>query len=335
MQTKRLILCFILIILAMTAISSVSAQQDSDGDHVPDLQDRCPQVTGLRENEGCPALGGDRPAPDRDGDGVADFVDQCPDEVGTGFTNGCPVSFNGNGAAPTPISIPFIAWVSWDYCLVGVPANAATNVNVHAALPSDGGPDVNTIIGVLHPGEMFAAAVHRQDANGQWWYYGALNSGWVAASAVITNGMCDGLPEIVSHFMCVMMVKPDLFDGISASPLPVENFQPEYMHVDPGTILYPDVYMIDANHTLWIAYNYALWVHASDLVDVNQTCFSADAFFPLDPMPDTYYDGYPDNLIGWLHGLGYTDFPLNQGGILYYNIDPTILQYLATPTPGN
>jgi OOP family OmpA-OmpF porin len=55
---------------------------DRDGDGVPDDVDRCPDVPGPAELEGCP---------DRDGDGVPDIDDKCPDEPGPVLNDGCPI----------------------------------------------------------------------------------------------------------------------------------------------------------------------------------------------------------------------------------------------------
>jgi outer membrane protein OmpA-like peptidoglycan-associated protein len=56
---------------------------DTDGDGVPDDEDRCPSVPGPRENRGCPW-------PDKDGDGVPDKDDKCPDVSGPKENQGCP-----------------------------------------------------------------------------------------------------------------------------------------------------------------------------------------------------------------------------------------------------
>jgi outer membrane protein OmpA-like peptidoglycan-associated protein len=58
--------------------------RDRDGDGVPDDRDRCPDVPGPRELDGCP------PDSDRDGDGVPDRSDRCPDEKGPRELDGCP-----------------------------------------------------------------------------------------------------------------------------------------------------------------------------------------------------------------------------------------------------
>mgnify|MGYP001018781536 CR=1 FL=1 len=56
---------------------------DTDGDGVADKDDKCPDVAGPAENGGCPW-------PDTDGDGVLDKDDQCPNEAGPASNNGCP-----------------------------------------------------------------------------------------------------------------------------------------------------------------------------------------------------------------------------------------------------
>ena len=56
---------------------------DTDGDGVPDKDDKCPDVAGPAENGGCPW-------PDTDGDGVLDKDDLCPNEAGPESNNGCP-----------------------------------------------------------------------------------------------------------------------------------------------------------------------------------------------------------------------------------------------------
>jgi len=57
--------------------------KDSDGDGIPDDQDKCPSEAGTRENGGCPDK-------DSDGDGVVDRKDKCPDKAGPVERDGCP-----------------------------------------------------------------------------------------------------------------------------------------------------------------------------------------------------------------------------------------------------
>lgn len=54
---------------------------DADKDGVSDKKDKCPDVPGLKEFEGCP---------DTDADGIPDNLDDCPEEAGPKENNGCP-----------------------------------------------------------------------------------------------------------------------------------------------------------------------------------------------------------------------------------------------------
>jgi OmpA-OmpF porin, OOP family len=56
---------------------------DGDKDGVPDLDDKCPEVPGKPEFQGCP---------DTDGDGVPDAEDACPNQPGGKDAQGCPVA---------------------------------------------------------------------------------------------------------------------------------------------------------------------------------------------------------------------------------------------------
>ncbi|MBS2024598.1 MAG: DUF4398 and OmpA-like domain-containing protein [Deltaproteobacteria bacterium] len=67
------------------------ALKDTDGDGVPDIDDLCPEVPGVKENHGCPL------AVDRDGDGVPDDIDRCPDKPGPKENFGCPLDSDGDG----------------------------------------------------------------------------------------------------------------------------------------------------------------------------------------------------------------------------------------------
>jgi outer membrane protein OmpA-like peptidoglycan-associated protein len=55
--------------------------RDSDGDGVPDRDDKCPNEPGPAALGGCP---------DKDGDGIIDAEDKCPSEPGPKETGGCP-----------------------------------------------------------------------------------------------------------------------------------------------------------------------------------------------------------------------------------------------------
>lgn len=64
---------------------------DTDGDGIPDPEDECPEDAGPKENNGCP---------DTDGDGVLDKDDACPEEAGLVELNGCPDSDEDGVANP-------------------------------------------------------------------------------------------------------------------------------------------------------------------------------------------------------------------------------------------
>ncbi|MBL7795035.1 MAG: thrombospondin type 3 repeat-containing protein [Saprospiraceae bacterium] len=64
---------------------------DSDGDGVPDKEDKCPKEPGPRSNGGCPEKSKDgTAASDRDDDGIPDIDDECPSAYGPSSTRGCP-----------------------------------------------------------------------------------------------------------------------------------------------------------------------------------------------------------------------------------------------------
>ena len=71
---------------------------DNDKDGVPDSRDKCPNVPGPPENNGCPIDA------DRDGDGIPDSRDKCPDdpEDRDGFEDddGCPELDNDKDGIP-------------------------------------------------------------------------------------------------------------------------------------------------------------------------------------------------------------------------------------------
>ncbi|MBK5270689.1 MAG: outer membrane beta-barrel protein, partial [Bacteroidia bacterium] len=57
---------------------------DTDGDGINDLEDKCPTVKGVKEYMGCPI-------PDTDGDGINDKEDKCPTVPGVKEYQGCPI----------------------------------------------------------------------------------------------------------------------------------------------------------------------------------------------------------------------------------------------------
>ena len=87
---------------------------DRDQDGIPDNEDACPDVQGVRTNNpatnGCP--------PDRDGDGVFDTEDACPDIPGEKTsdpkTNGCPPDKDGDGIFDREDACPDVPGVRSD-----------------------------------------------------------------------------------------------------------------------------------------------------------------------------------------------------------------------------
>jgi outer membrane protein OmpA-like peptidoglycan-associated protein len=71
---------------------------DEDNDGVYDKDDKCPEVFGLAEFEGCP---------DTDGDGVEDSKDECPNVFGVKELKGCP-DIDGDGVADKMDACPYV-----------------------------------------------------------------------------------------------------------------------------------------------------------------------------------------------------------------------------------
>lgn len=64
-----------------------AATTDTDGDHIPNFADRCPELAedldGFEDDDGCPDL-------DNDADTIPDATDACPSAAGPTETQGCP-----------------------------------------------------------------------------------------------------------------------------------------------------------------------------------------------------------------------------------------------------
>ena len=72
---------------------------DTDADGIQDSEDSCPTVAGLKELNGCP---------DADADGIADKDDSCPNVAGTKANNGCPDT-DGDGVVDKDDTCPNVA----------------------------------------------------------------------------------------------------------------------------------------------------------------------------------------------------------------------------------
>ncbi|MDW9382432.1 VWA domain-containing protein [Chryseobacterium sp. JV558] len=83
-----------------------SVRKDKDQDGIPNKLDKCPDIAGPVENEGCPWV-------ESDGDGVIDKDDACPTVPGPPENNGCPWPdtdgdgiFDKDDACPTVPGMP-------------------------------------------------------------------------------------------------------------------------------------------------------------------------------------------------------------------------------------
>jgi outer membrane protein OmpA-like peptidoglycan-associated protein len=69
---------------AAPLVAAAIPPADTDGDGIPDKDDRCPNQAGSAKYGGCPV-------PDSDGDGLNDEQDKCPNQAGTAKYQGCPI----------------------------------------------------------------------------------------------------------------------------------------------------------------------------------------------------------------------------------------------------
>src|SRR5262249_2830990 len=73
-------------------VSGSEGFRDSDGDGIPDKDDRCPNeaedMDGFQDADGCPE-------DDNDGDGIPDEADEGPELAGDRAHNGCPANTSG------------------------------------------------------------------------------------------------------------------------------------------------------------------------------------------------------------------------------------------------
>jgi outer membrane protein OmpA-like peptidoglycan-associated protein len=94
-----------------------SAPSDRDHDGIPDAEDACPDVPGVRTDDpktnGCPP-----PLADRDHDGIPDAEDACPDVPGVRTddpkTNGCPPDRDHDGIPDAEDACPDVPGVRTD-----------------------------------------------------------------------------------------------------------------------------------------------------------------------------------------------------------------------------
>ena len=104
---------------------------DDDNDGVYDKDDKCPEVFGLKEFNGCP---------DTDEDGISDAEDECPDIFGVAGLNGCPDT-DGDGVADKNDNCPYIRGVIE---LNGCPdTDGDGTIDQRDRCPRDAGPKDN------------------------------------------------------------------------------------------------------------------------------------------------------------------------------------------------
>jgi OmpA-OmpF porin, OOP family len=90
----------------MVMIPAVEPPKDTDGDGIPDKDDKCPTVAGVARYNGCPI-------PDTDGDGINDEEDKCPTVAGVAKYHGCPIpDTDGDGINDDEDQCPTVAGVA-------------------------------------------------------------------------------------------------------------------------------------------------------------------------------------------------------------------------------
>lgn len=106
---------------------------DKDRDRIPDRYDACPEIFGLKKQNGCP---------DYDYDGVVDSLDKCPTEYGWSPANGCP-DYDRDGVPD-----------KYDYCPCqpGSKQNNGCPDSTQIVLPSHNAPPTNEQSKVVFPG---------------------------------------------------------------------------------------------------------------------------------------------------------------------------------------
>ena len=105
--------------------------KDTDGDGIYDKNDKCPEVAGIKEFDGCP---------DTDNDGIQDAEDACPTVAGIAEFNGC-ADTDKDGIADPKDACPTVAGIK---ALNGCPD--ADNDGIKDAddnCPNEAGPAAN------------------------------------------------------------------------------------------------------------------------------------------------------------------------------------------------
>ena len=119
-------------------VDSVGCPADTDKDGILDADDKCPDVAGPAEFNGCP---------DSDADGIQDKVDACPNLAGIAKFNGCPDT-DGDGVSDKEDGCPTIAGLP---AFGGCPDTDGDGVedrkdkcpNIAGAIAGEGCPDTD------------------------------------------------------------------------------------------------------------------------------------------------------------------------------------------------
>ena len=119
-------------------VDSVGCPADTDKDGILDADDKCPDVAGPAEFNGCP---------DSDADGIQDKVDACPNIAGIAKFNGCPDT-DGDGVSDKEDGCPTIAGLP---AFGGCPDTDGDGVedrkdkcpNIAGAIAGEGCPDTD------------------------------------------------------------------------------------------------------------------------------------------------------------------------------------------------
>ncbi|MBI5929750.1 MAG: thrombospondin type 3 repeat-containing protein [Chloroflexi bacterium] len=164
---------------------------DTDGDGIPDSDDLCPTVAGVRENRGCPVSNPPN-NPDTDGDGTVDTDDVCPTVAGALENRGCPVDNSPNSV---PLSGPPIftpPTLPTDGCFV-TPASE-NNVNVRKSADLGGEVIGKLLIGGVYPAEGYVVV-----GTEMWFvlktYEGAVGEIGYSSRSVLLASSCPQLPS--------------------------------------------------------------------------------------------------------------------------------------------
>lgn len=213
---------FVFIMLCLGGMG-VLAQNDRDGDGIPDTRDNCPDTAGVPELNGCPFL---IIVTDSDGDGLNDNLDQCPTVPGLADNNGCPASNEPPPSAPEnppavdpapqppaadpapqppPFSPPALPV---DGCFVTPNGDYSVNVRETMDLSADR-------LGYLYSGVVYEALGYVIASDELWFvltdYQESTGLAGYASRSVLNASACPELPQIniVSQVGLTWHTQPD------------------------------------------------------------------------------------------------------------------------------